>query len=76
MTATELTIRLIDHARTELAERIERMPDVEFLDQHAAIHAEPRSATIDIVAAVFEREYWRRWPTGRHDDEVQECPAA
>lgn len=65
MTATEFTCRLIDHALSELAERMEWMPDVEFVDQHTAIHAEASTPTIDIVAAVLEREYWRRWPEGR-----------
>lgn len=75
MMVAEFTCRLVDHALAELAERLASMPEVEFLDQHTAIHAEPRSATVDIVAAIFEREYWRRWPAGREDGEVQKCPA-
>lgn len=47
MTAAEFTCRLVEHALGELAERVERLPDVEFLDQHAAAHAEPRSGHDD-----------------------------
>lgn len=60
--------KLIENALGELAERVEAMPDAEFLAAHQAAHDEPRSATVDIVAAVLEREWWRRWPEGRSDD--------
>jgi hypothetical protein len=76
MNAVDFSRRLIEHALAELSERVERMPDVEFIDEHARIHAEPRSQTGDLVAAVLERELWRRWPEGREDDEVEQCPAA
>ncbi|MEO3385110.1 hypothetical protein [Mesorhizobium sp. CAU 1741] len=61
------TCRLIDHALAELAERVEAMPAGDFIDQHTAVHAETRSPTIDLVASVLEREFWRRWPEGRED---------
>ncbi|MER9237354.1 hypothetical protein NKI56_36400 [Mesorhizobium sp. M0622] len=43
-----------------LAEAVERMPDDRFLAEHQAAHDEPRSPSVDLVAAVLERERWRR----------------
>lgn len=68
MTPTTFAVRLIENALGELSERVEAMDDATFLAAHRQIHAEPRSATIDIVAAVLERELWRRWPEGRSGD--------
>ncbi|MBB6411275.1 hypothetical protein HNQ71_003949 [Mesorhizobium sangaii] len=33
-----------------------------FMAEHAAIHREAHSNTLDVVASAYEREYWRRWP--------------
>lgn len=49
------------------AEAVERMPEAKFLVDHQAAHNAPRSASGDMVAAVLEREYWRRWPEGRDE---------
>lgn len=62
------TATWIGQALAALAEAIERMPDDRFLAEHRAAHDEPRSATVDLVAAVLEREWWRRWPEGRGDE--------
>jgi hypothetical protein len=43
------------------------MPDAVFLAEHPAAHPEARSATVDLVASVLEREMWKRWPDGRED---------
>jgi len=59
---------LIENALAELSERAEKMSDISFLSEHAAAHDAGRSPTIDIVAAVLEREWWRRWPEGRDED--------
>ncbi|ESY88044.1 hypothetical protein X739_05925 [Mesorhizobium sp. LNHC220B00] len=56
----------LDQALTCASEAIERMPDDRFLAEHAAVHAEPRSGTLDQVACAFERD-WRRWPEGREE---------
>jgi hypothetical protein len=55
----------IDQSLACLAEAVERMPEAAFLAEHAAAHDGPRSASVDMVAAVLEREWWRRWPEGR-----------
>lgn len=55
----------LDQALACASEAIERMPEDRFLAEHAAVHAEPRSGTLDIVASAYEREYWRRYPEGR-----------
>jgi hypothetical protein len=57
----------IDHALGCLSEAIERMPDDRFLAEYQAAHDAPRSASGELVAAVLEREWWRRWPEGRHE---------
>jgi hypothetical protein len=46
---------------------VERMDERTFLVEHQAALDEPRSGPGDLVAAVLEREYWRRWPDGRDD---------
>jgi hypothetical protein len=61
------TVAWIEQALAAFAEAVERMDDVVFLTEHQRAHDEPRSATVDIVAAVLEREYWKRWPEGRSD---------
>jgi hypothetical protein len=55
----------IEQSLACLAEAVERMADDRFLAEHQAAHDAPRSATVDVVAAVLEREWWRRWPEGR-----------
>ena len=55
----------IDQALGCLAEAVERMPEPQFLAEHQAAHDAPRSASVDAVAAVLEREWWRRFPDGR-----------
>lgn len=57
----------IEQALAAFAEAVERMPEDRFLAEHQAAHEEPRAAAVDIVAGVLEREWWRRWPEGRHD---------
>ncbi|ESW91720.1 hypothetical protein X773_01185 [Mesorhizobium sp. LSJC285A00] len=57
----------IDQALGHLAEAVEQMPDDRFLSEHQAAHDEPRSASVDMVATVFEREWWRRYPGGRDE---------
>jgi hypothetical protein len=57
----------LDQALACASEAIERLDDNRFLAEHEAIHAEPRSGTLDIVAAAYEREWWRRWPEGRDE---------
>jgi hypothetical protein len=64
MSVSAFTLRLITHALAELAERIEKMPDATFLSEHQAVHDEVRTPAIDMVAAVLEREWWRRFPEG------------
>ena len=60
MTPVQLTCKLIESALGELSERAEKMRDDVFLAAHAAAHEQARSAVVDIVAAVLEREHWRR----------------
>ncbi|MER9309795.1 hypothetical protein NKI51_10795 [Mesorhizobium australicum] len=67
MTAYRCTAVWIDCALGHLAEAVERMPDDRFLAEHQAAHDEPRSASVDMVAAVLEREMWKRWPEGRDE---------
>ncbi|TPK42626.1 MULTISPECIES: hypothetical protein [unclassified Mesorhizobium] len=55
----------IDQSLAHVAEAVERMSDDRFLVEHQAAHDEPRSLAVDMVAAVLEREWWRRWPEGR-----------
>lgn len=50
----------IDQSLAHVAEAVERMPDDRFLAEHQAAHDEPRSPSVDLVAAVLEREWWRR----------------
>jgi hypothetical protein len=57
----------IDQSLACVAEAVERMPDDRFLAEHQAAHDAPRSPSIDMVAAVLERELWRRWPEGRDE---------
>ncbi|WP_136619035.1 MULTISPECIES: hypothetical protein [Mesorhizobium] len=57
----------LDQALACASEAIERLDEHTFLAEHAAVHAEPRSGTLDLVASAFEREYWRRFPEGRDD---------
>lgn len=47
------------------AEAAERMLEPQFLIEHAAAHAAPRTPAADLVASVLEREWWHRWPVGR-----------
>lgn len=54
-----------DQSLAHVAEAIERMPDDRFLAEHQAAHDEPRLPSVDMVAAVLEREWWCRWPEGR-----------
>lgn len=55
----------IDQALGCFAEAVERMPDDRFLAEHEAAHGAPRSPSVDLTAAVLEREWWRRFPDGR-----------
>ncbi|ESY89244.1 hypothetical protein [Mesorhizobium sp. LNHC229A00] len=57
----------IEQALGHLAEAVEQMPDERFLAEHQAAHDEPRSPSDDMVAATLEREFWRRWPSGRDE---------
>lgn len=57
----------IDQALGCFSAAVERMPDATMLAEHRAAHDEARSGSGDLVAAVLEREYWRRWPEGRED---------
>lgn len=57
----------IDQALGCLSEAVERMPETQFLIEHAAAHDAPRTPAGDVVAAVLEREWWKRWPEGRDD---------
>ncbi|MER8846915.1 hypothetical protein [Mesorhizobium australicum] len=57
----------IDQALGCLAECVEKMPEHVFLAEHQAAHDEPRSPSVDLTAAVLEREWWRRWPEGRDE---------
>lgn len=57
----------IDQALGHLAEAVEQMPEATFLAEHQAAHDAPRSASVDMVASVLEREWWRRWPCGRDE---------
>lgn len=68
MTAWTFTRSLIEHALAELGERVERMDEGRFLQEHEAAHASPRSPAIDLVASVLEAEWIKRFPTGRDDD--------
>ncbi|MCO5058605.1 MAG: hypothetical protein M9905_12155 [Rhizobiaceae bacterium] len=58
----------IDQALACLAEAVERMPDDVFLAEHQASHDEGRSGPVDLIAGIYEREYWRRWPEGRDEE--------
>lgn len=60
MTATEFTLRLVDHALAELAERVERMPAEEVEDELEQLLAGGRSASGDMVAAILSQEISRR----------------
>lgn len=55
----------IDQALGCWAEAAERMPEERFLAEHQAAHDAPRSPSGDLVSAVLEREWWRRYPDGR-----------
>ncbi|MDX8478602.1 hypothetical protein RFN28_08920 [Mesorhizobium sp. VK24D] len=61
MTAYRSAAAWIDQALGCLAEAVERMPDDRFLAEHAAAHDAPRSLSVNMVPAVLEREWWRRW---------------
>jgi hypothetical protein len=41
------------------------MDGARFLAEHQGAHDAPRSPSVDMVAAVLEREWWKRWPEGR-----------
>jgi hypothetical protein len=43
------------------------MPTQTFLAEHQAAHDAPRSSSVDMVATVLEREWWRRFPEGRDE---------
>lgn len=55
----------VDQALGCWAEAVERMPESTFLAEHQAAHDAPRSPSVDMVATVLEREWWRRFPDGR-----------
>ncbi len=57
----------IDQSLACLAEAVERMPESTFLAEHRAAHDAPRSPSGDLVSAVLEREWWRRFPEGRDE---------
>lgn len=57
----------IDQTLGCFAEAVERMDEARFLAEHQAAHDAPRSASVDMVATVLEREWWRRWPEGREE---------
>jgi len=67
MTAYRSAAVWIEQSLVCLAEAVERMPEDRFLAEHAAAHDGPRSASIDMVASVLEREWWRRFPEGRDE---------
>ncbi|MER9298760.1 hypothetical protein NKI38_20030 [Mesorhizobium sp. M0621] len=67
MSAYRSTSVWIEQALACLAEAVERMPDDRFLAEHLAAHNEPRSPSVDMVATVLEREWWRRFPEGRDE---------
>jgi hypothetical protein len=57
----------IEQSLACLAEAVERMPEGTFLAEHQAAHDAPRSPSVDMVACVLEREWWRRFPEGRDE---------
>ncbi|MER8880158.1 hypothetical protein [Mesorhizobium sp. M0684] len=60
MTATDRSAAVwIDQSLAHVAEAIGRMDD-RFLAEHQSAHDEPRSPSVDMIAAVLEREWWRR----------------
>jgi hypothetical protein len=67
MTAIELTLRCVDHALAELAERAEQMPLADLQGELEDLLAGGRSATGDLIAAVLSREIARRDAEDRDD---------
>ncbi|MER8504034.1 hypothetical protein NKJ72_16915 [Mesorhizobium sp. M0045] len=66
MTSTDRSAAAwIDQSLAHVAEAIGRMDDDRFLAEHQSAHDEPRSPSVDMVAAVLE--WWRRWPVGRDE---------
>jgi hypothetical protein len=57
----------IEQSLAYLSEAVERMPEATSLAEHQAARDAPRAASVDMVAAVLEREWWRRWPEGRDE---------
>ena len=60
MSPTSFTLRLVEHALAELAERAEAMAYAELIACLADIEAAGRSAAGDLVVAVLDREVQRR----------------
>lgn len=60
MKVTEFTLRLVDHALAELAERVQRMPARDVEGELEQLLAGGRSASGDLVAAILTREVERR----------------
>ncbi len=65
MTPTAFTMRLIESALGEYAERVERMPDAELIAALAEVAASGRSSASDLVGGILEREHRRRWREAR-----------
>jgi hypothetical protein len=61
----------VDAALAQLGDAVASMDDAAFLRAHQAAHDERQRPAVDLVAAVFEADYWRRWPHGRDDAESQ-----
>ncbi|WP_158614562.1 MULTISPECIES: hypothetical protein [Mesorhizobium] len=57
MTAYRSAATWIDQALGHLAVAVEQMPEAQFLAEHQAVHDAPRSASVDLTAAVLEREW-------------------
>lgn len=60
MSPTTFTLRLVEHALAELAERVEAMPYAELIAALAELEASGRSAAGDLVVSVLDREVQRR----------------
>ena len=66
-------IASIESVRTTASAVVRLMSDHQFSHEHEAVHAIDNTPTIEIIAAVYEVEYWRRWPEGREDDETRKA---
>ncbi|MER9445887.1 hypothetical protein NKI79_32215 [Mesorhizobium sp. M0340] len=62
-----MSFRRFDQWLAHVAKAIGRMDDDRFRAEHQAAHDEPRSPSVDMVAAVLEREWWRRRAEGRDE---------